>query len=131
MPWLVWLNGLSTSLQTKGSPVQFPVRGHAWLQSPGGDQAGGTQRLLHQNSSSARICSYTCTAPSIFLYRLFCYSLYYKRYSWQFLIKLNMQLPYDPAFSLMGIYTKNQKLTFTQNLCSGPSQVAQLVKASS
>ena len=28
-PWLVWLSGLSTSLQTKRSPVQFPVRAHA------------------------------------------------------------------------------------------------------
>ena len=24
-PWLVWLSGLSASLQIKGSPVQFPV----------------------------------------------------------------------------------------------------------
>ena len=30
-PWLVWLSGLSASLQTKGSPVQFPVRAHAWV----------------------------------------------------------------------------------------------------
>ena len=30
-PWLVWLSGLSASLQTKGSPVQFLVRAHAWL----------------------------------------------------------------------------------------------------
>ena len=27
--WLVWLNGLSAGLQTKGLPVQFPVRAHA------------------------------------------------------------------------------------------------------
>ena len=30
-PWLVWLSGLSTSLRTKGSPVQFKVRAHAWV----------------------------------------------------------------------------------------------------
>ena len=29
--WLVWLSGLCASLQTKGSPVQFPVRAHAWV----------------------------------------------------------------------------------------------------
>ena len=29
--WLVELSGLSTSLRTKGSPVQFPVRAHAWV----------------------------------------------------------------------------------------------------
>ena len=30
-PWLVWLSGLSTSLQTKGLLVRFPVRPHAWV----------------------------------------------------------------------------------------------------
>ena len=30
-PWLVWLSGLSASLQTKKLPVQFPVRAHAWV----------------------------------------------------------------------------------------------------
>ena len=29
--WLVWLSGLSAGLRTKGSPVGFPVRAHAWL----------------------------------------------------------------------------------------------------
>ena len=31
LSWLVWLSGLSTSLQTEGSSVQFPVRAHAWV----------------------------------------------------------------------------------------------------
>ena len=37
MPWLVWLSGLSASLQTEGLPVQFQVRAHAWVagQVPG------------------------------------------------------------------------------------------------
>ena len=37
-PWLVWLSGLSTSLQTKGLLVQFPVRIHSWVAGcvPGG-----------------------------------------------------------------------------------------------
>ena len=30
-PWLVWLKGLSASLQNKGSPVQFPVGAQAWV----------------------------------------------------------------------------------------------------
>ena len=30
LPWVVWLNGLSTSLQTKMSQVRFLVRAHAW-----------------------------------------------------------------------------------------------------
>ena len=30
-PWLMWLSGLSTGLQTKGLPVQFPVKAHAWV----------------------------------------------------------------------------------------------------
>ena len=29
-PWLVWLNGLSVGLRSKGSLVRFPVRAHAW-----------------------------------------------------------------------------------------------------
>ena len=32
-PWLVWLSGLNTGLRTKGSPVWFPVRAHAWVVS--------------------------------------------------------------------------------------------------
>ena len=31
LPHLVWLSGLSTRLRTKGPPVQFPVRAHAWV----------------------------------------------------------------------------------------------------
>ena len=36
-PWLGWLSGLGVILQTKGSPVQFPVRTHSWVagQVPG------------------------------------------------------------------------------------------------
>ena len=30
-PWLMWLSGLSASLRTKGLPVLFPVRAHAWV----------------------------------------------------------------------------------------------------
>ena len=30
-PWLVWLSGLSTRLQSKGLLVQFPIRAHAWV----------------------------------------------------------------------------------------------------
>ena len=32
-PWLVWLSIFSASLETKGSPVRFPVRAHAWVAS--------------------------------------------------------------------------------------------------
>ena len=31
LTWLVWLSTLSASLQTKRSPVQLPVRAHAWV----------------------------------------------------------------------------------------------------
>ena len=31
VPWLLWLSGLSASLQTKGLLVQYPVRAHAWV----------------------------------------------------------------------------------------------------
>ena len=44
LPWLVWLGGLSAGLCTKASPVQFPVRTHAWARSPvGGMREATTQ----------------------------------------------------------------------------------------
>ena len=46
--WLVWLSGLRASLQTKGSPVQFPVRAQAWVagQVPGGRLVRGNHTLM-------------------------------------------------------------------------------------
>ena len=48
MPWLVWLSGLSASLQTKGSPVRFPVRTHTWVagQAPSWGGVGGSYALV-------------------------------------------------------------------------------------
>ena len=31
MPWVVWISGLSTGLRSKGLPVKFPVKAHAWV----------------------------------------------------------------------------------------------------
>ena len=47
-PWLVWLSGLSTGLQTKGSLVQFWVRTHAWVvgQVPSWGHARGTRKMF-------------------------------------------------------------------------------------
>ena len=42
-PWLVWLSGLSTGLQTKGSQVGFPVRAHAWVVGQVRSPVGGMQ----------------------------------------------------------------------------------------
>ena len=46
-PWLARLSGLSASLQTKGSPVWFPVRAHAWVVVPGPSWwcTGGNQSM--------------------------------------------------------------------------------------
>ena len=48
LPWLVWLSGLSASLQTKVSPVQFPVRAHAWVagQVPSRGRTRGNHTLM-------------------------------------------------------------------------------------
>ena len=45
---MVWLSGLSVSLQTKGSPVQFSVRAHAWVtgQFPSWGCAKGNYTLM-------------------------------------------------------------------------------------
>ena len=47
-PWLVWLSGLVTSLRTKGSPVRFPVRAHAWVAGwvPSGEHVRGNHTLM-------------------------------------------------------------------------------------
>ena len=47
-PWLMWLSGLSTGLQTKGSLVQFPVRVHAWVvgQVPNRGRVRGKHALM-------------------------------------------------------------------------------------
>ena len=44
----MWLSGLSASLQTKGSPVQFPVGAHAWVagQVPSSRRARGNHRMI-------------------------------------------------------------------------------------
>ena len=48
VPWLVWLSGLSTGLQNKGSPVQFPVRAHTWVASqvPSRGHSRGNHTLM-------------------------------------------------------------------------------------
>ena len=45
---MVWLNKLSAGLQTKGSPVRFPVRAHAWVegQAPGRGYITGNNTLI-------------------------------------------------------------------------------------
>ena len=44
----MWLSGLSAGLRTKGSPVWFPVRAHAWVvgQVPSREQARGNHTLM-------------------------------------------------------------------------------------
>ena len=48
LPWLVWLSGVSTGLRTKGSPVGFPVRAHAWVagQVPSWGRTRGNNTLM-------------------------------------------------------------------------------------
>ena len=47
-PWLVWLNGLSVGLRSKGSLVQFPVGAHAWVagQVPSRGRARSNHTLM-------------------------------------------------------------------------------------
>ena len=47
-PCLVWLSGLNSSLWTKGSPIGFLVRAHAWVvgQGPNGGLARGNHTLM-------------------------------------------------------------------------------------
>ena len=37
---------------------------------------------------------------------------------WNFLRKLKMELPFDPAIPLLGLYPKNPETPFQKNLCT-------------
>ena len=52
-PRLVWLSGLSASLQTKGLPVRLPVRACAWVagQVPSGEHTRGNHTLMFLSHS--------------------------------------------------------------------------------
>ena len=66
-PWLVWLSGLSAGLRTKGSPVRFPVRAHAWVvgQVPTGGRVRGTYTLMFLSLSISH-CSSLLKINNIF-----------------------------------------------------------------
>ena len=48
---------------------------------------------------------------------------------WNFLKKLKMELPFDPAIPLMGLYPKNSDTPFQKNLCTPMFIAAQLTIA--
>ena len=48
---------------------------------------------------------------------------------WNFLKKLNMELPFDQAIPLMGLYTKNPETPIQKNLCTPMSIAAQFTIA--
>ena len=51
LPWLVWLSGLSTGLQTKGSLVWFPAGAHAWVTRAWSPVEGAWEPSTHWCSS--------------------------------------------------------------------------------
>ena len=48
---------------------------------------------------------------------------------WNFLRKLKMELPFDPAFLLLGLYPKNPETPIQKNLCTPIFIAAQLALA--
>ena len=48
---------------------------------------------------------------------------------WNFLRKLKMELPFDPAILLLGLYPKNTETTIQKNLCTPMFIAAQLTTA--
>ena len=54
LSWLVWLSGLSASLQTKKLPVGFPVRAHACVAGQVPNKSHGT---MHGGLCDSRTCS--------------------------------------------------------------------------
>ena len=73
MPWLVWLSGLHARLQSKGSPVGFPVRAHAWVagQVPSSGSKRGNHTLVFLS------LSFSCPSPPSKKNNLY-YTLYLK-----------------------------------------------------
>ena len=53
LPWLVWLSGLSSSLWTKGSPGQFPVRAYVLIagQVPSREHTRGNHSMMFPSLS--------------------------------------------------------------------------------
>ena len=48
---------------------------------------------------------------------------------WRFLKKLKMDLPFDPAIALLGIYPKKTKTTICKDPCTPISMAAQFTIA--
>ena len=48
---------------------------------------------------------------------------------WKFLRKLKMELPFDPAIPLLGLYPKNPETPIQKNLCTPMFIVAQFTMA--
>ena len=48
---------------------------------------------------------------------------------WDFLSKLKMDLPFDPAVALLGLYPKNPETPIQKNLCTTMFTVAQFTIA--
>ena len=48
---------------------------------------------------------------------------------WNFLRKLKMELPFDPAIPLLGLYPKNPETPTQKNLCTTIFIVAQFIIA--
>ena len=48
---------------------------------------------------------------------------------WNFLRKLKMELPFDPAIPLLGLYLKNPETPIQKNLCTPMFIAAQLIIA--
>ena len=48
---------------------------------------------------------------------------------WNFLRKLKMELPFDPAIPLLGLYPKNRETPMQKNLCTPMFIAAQFTRA--
>ena len=72
-PWLVWLSGLSTGLQTERLLVQFPVRTHAWAvgQVPSWGRVRSTSSMFHSFSVSLPFPSLTNKFKSLLKKEMF------------------------------------------------------------
>ena len=68
LPWLMWLSGLSTILQTEGWKVPFLVGAHAWVagQVPGWGHVRGN-RWMYPSHTNASLPLFLRPFPSLYM----------------------------------------------------------------
>ena len=77
-------------------------------------------RMAHVNNSGNNRCRWGCEERGSVLHCWWECKLVQPLWKtvWRFLKKLKIELPFDPAITLLGIYTKNTRTLFQMYICT-------------